>query len=186
MILAFSLALSHLTVSSISSNLPDSWIIWPSNLVNTTTKGTVKMSFIGVAPLDNCHLSLSLYWRTQALQVGWGEYYPLVYSTYESMVSFVGKEWMSRYQIACNWSSSLVAVDFFSMKSQTTSISSFAPDSKPCESWKMKLLPSYVIWCSISCMPLWWYAIREYIYGTPLTHFNWWYQMSFRRFQFST
>ena len=91
------------------------------------------------------------------------------------------------YQIACNWSFSLVAVDFFSMKSQTTSISSFAPDSKPCESWKIKLLPSYVIWCSITCMPLWQFnVIREYIHGKPLTHLNWWYQMSFRRFQVFT
>ena len=130
------------------------------------------------------YLFLSLYWRTQALQVGWGEYCPLVYSTYERMVSYLGKEQMSTYQIACNWFSNLFAADFFSMKSQTTSISSFAPDSKPCESWKIKLLPSYVISCSISCMPLWWYAIREYTHSKPLTHLNWWYQMGFRRFQF--
>ena len=71
------------------------------------------------------------------------------------MVSYLGKEQMTWYQIACNWSSSLVAADLFSMKSQTTSISSFAPDSKPAESWKIKLLPLYVIWSSISCMPLW-------------------------------
>ena len=62
---------------------------------------------------------------------------------------------MPWYQIACNWSFNLVAADFFSMKSQTISISSFAPDSKPRESWKMKPLPSYVISCSISCSPLW-------------------------------
>ena len=72
---------------------------------------------------------------------------------------------MSQYQIACNWSFSSVAADRFSMKSQTTCISSFAPDSKPCESWKIKLLPSYVIWCSISCKALWWpNAIREHMY----------------------
>ena len=72
---------------------------------------------------------------------------------------------MAKYQIACNWSSSLVAADRCLMKSQTASISSFAPDSKPWESWKIKLLPSYVIWCSISCMPLWQFnVISEYIY----------------------
>ena len=60
-----------------------------------------------------------------------------------------------RYQIPCNWSLSSGSTDFLSMNSQATSNSSVAPDSKPWESWKMKLLPSYVIWCSISCMPLW-------------------------------
>ena len=62
---------------------------------------------------------------------------------------------MPRDQIACNWSSNLVAADCFSMKSQTTSISSFVPDSKPSESWKIKLLPLYVIPRWISCIPLW-------------------------------
>ena len=62
---------------------------------------------------------------------------------------------MLRYQIACNWSHSSVAPDFFSMNSQAMSNSSVAPDSKPWESWKMKLLPSYVIWCSILCTLLW-------------------------------
>ena len=41
------------------------------------------------------------------------------------------------------------------MNAQTTFSSSLAPASKPWESWKMKLLPRNVIWCSMSCMPLW-------------------------------
>ena len=92
---------------------------------------------------------------------------------------------MPWYQIACNWSFSLVAADCFSMKSQTSSISSFAPDSKPCESWKIKLLPSYVISCSISCSPLWHFnPISEHWAHqcTPLTCLNRWYQMGFTRF----
>ena len=96
---------------------------------------------------------------------------------------------MPWYQIACNWSFSLVAADCFSMKSQTISISSFAPDSKPCESWNIKLLPSYVMPCSISCSPLWHFnPISEHWAHqcTWLTCLNRWYQMGFTRFQFST
>ena len=40
------------------------------------------------------------------------------------------------------------------MNFQAISNSSVEPDSKPWESWKIKLLPWYVIWCSISCRPL--------------------------------
>ena len=105
----------------------------------------------------------------------------------KKLVSYLGREQVQKYQIVCNWSTSLVAADLFSMKSQTTSISSFAPDSKPCESWKIKLLPSYVIWCSISCMPLWQFnPINEWSSIIPLTHLNWWYQMCFTRYQFFT
>ena len=96
---------------------------------------------------------------------------------------------MPWYQIACNWSFSLVAADIFSMKSQTISISSFAPDSKPLESWKIKLLPSYVISCSISCSPLWHFnPISEHWAHQciSLTCLNRWHQMCFTRFQLST
>ena len=41
------------------------------------------------------------------------------------------------------------------MKFQTVSISLLPPASKPWESWKIKSLPGYVIWCSILWMPLW-------------------------------
>ena len=100
---------------------------------------------------------------------------------------FWGKEQQPWYQITCNWSSSLVTADFFSMKSQTISNSSFAPDSKPRESWKIKLLPSYVISCSISCSPLWHFnLISEHWMCTPLTCLNWWYQMGFTRFHLCT
>ena len=57
------------------------------------------------------------------------------------------------YQIACNWSLTRVALNLLSMNLQTFSNSSLAPDSKPWESWKIKLLPGYVIWCSISWIP---------------------------------
>ena len=96
---------------------------------------------------------------------------------------------MPWYQIACNWSFSLVAADCFSMKSQTISISSFAPDSKPCESWKIKLLPSYVISCSISCSPLWHFNPTSGHWAhqcTALTYLNRWCQMGATRFHFST
>ena len=68
------------------------------------------------------------------------------------------KTWLMswwEYQIACSWSLSSNAEDFSSMKSQTASISSPAPASNPWESWKIKLLPEYVIWCSMLCIPLW-------------------------------
>ena len=47
---------------------------------------------MGIVPPDKSYLSLSLYQRTQVLQVGWGEYCPLVYSTYGNIVSYLVKE----------------------------------------------------------------------------------------------
>ena len=59
----------------------------------------------------------------------------------------------------CRWFFSSVSADFFSMNFQAISISTFEPDSKPWESWKIKLLPRYVIWCSISCRPLYYHCM---------------------------
>ena len=74
------------------------------------------------------------------------------------------------------------------MNFQTISSSSTEPASKPLESWKIKLLPGYVIWCSISCRPLchsnpmgMGILIHHY-----LTHLNWWHQMSHRSLQIFT
>jgi hypothetical protein len=94
----------------------------------------------------------------------------------------------ARYQIACSWFFSSVSADFFSMNFQTISNSSVEPDSKPWESWKMKLLPGYVIWCSISWRPLCYHCMWM---GTVsihyhLTHFNWWHQMNHRLFKLTT
>jgi len=55
----------------------------------------------------------------------------------------------------CNCCLVVVEADLLSMNFQTSSSSLLSPASNPCESWKMKLLPGYVIWSSISCMPLW-------------------------------
>ena len=154
----------HLTPSSSTLyNFPDSWIIWPSNLVNTTTKGTVEMVFSTcqypiLLIVSRTYLWLFLYQRTLVLRAEWGEHCPWVYNTYTILYQILMQVLMCRYyQIACNCSLSWTAADLFLMKSQVTSNSSLAPDSKPWESWKIKLLPLYVIWFSISWMPLFWF-----------------------------
>ena len=78
------------------------------------------------------------------------------------------------------------------MNFQAISNSSFEPDSKPWESWKTKLHPGYVIWCSISCRPLCCYACEQawhpYAHHLHyhLTHLNWWHQMNHRLFELIT
>ena len=90
----------------------------------------------------------------------------------------------AKYQIACSWFFSSVSSDFLSMNFQAISNSSVEPHSKPWESWKIKLLPGYVIWCSISCRPLcylcMWMGTSTYHW---LTHLKWWHQMNHRLFK---
>ena len=132
------------------------------------------------------HHSLSLYWRTQAQQIGEGKGCPWVCNTYKTFDQLESlRKAKHRYQITCNWSLSSVVIDLFSMNFQTYSNSSIAPDSKPWESWKIKLLPGYVIWCSISCMPLWNFVVyHKDLYC--LTYLNWWHQMCCRGYQWIT
>ena len=105
------------------------------------------------------YLCLSLYWRIQVLQVEWDEGCPWVYSTYRKPGQKVLWRGKARYQIACSWFFSSVSADFFSMNLQAIFNSSVEPDSKPWESWKIKLLPGYVIWCPISCRPLCYHCV---------------------------
>ena len=83
----------------------------------------------------------------------------------------------ARYQIACSWFFSSVSADFFSMNFQAISSSSAEPDSKPRESWKIKLHPEYVIWCSISCRPRCYQWVHAYHIVIWRPHLKWWYQM---------
>ena len=136
-----------------------------------------------VYKLIRTYLCLSLYWRIQALPIEWDEGCPLVYSTCGKPDQTVLWRDKARYQIACSWFFSSVSAAFFSMNPQEISNSSVEPDSKPWESWKIKLLPGYVIWCSISCRPLcyhctWMVSIHRY-----LTHLNWWHQVNHRLFK---
>ncbi len=89
------------------------------------------------------------------------------------------------YQIACNWSPTSIAADRLSMNFQTSWSSLLSPASNPCESWKIKLLPAYVIWSSISCMPRWKYCILILITSVQFTHLHWWCQMHWRKFWLS-
>ena len=64
------------------------------------------------------------------------------------------------------------------MNFQAISNSSVEPDSKPWESWKVKLLPGYVIWCSILCRPLcyhcfWWVDPYDIIWLTSSDGIKW-------------
>ena len=93
----------------------------------------------------------------------------------------------ARYQIACSWSFSSVSADFFSMNFQAIPNSTIEPDSKPWESWKIKLLPGYVTWCSISCRPLCYHCIWMGIFiHHYLTHLKWWHQVNHRLFKLTT
>ena len=117
--------------------------LWFWYLLHGTGKeGLVAKNRIKTLVDDLTCLSLFLYWRTQVLWIEEDEGCPLVYNTYEKY----SYPWMYRinsirYQIACNWFFTSIAVDRFSMNFQTVSISLLPPASKPSESWKTKLLP---------------------------------------------
>ena len=91
------------------------------------------------------YLSLSLSQRMEALCLKYVLNYPWVHSTCEQFCQSVKQRTYRKYQMACNWSFNSIARLLFSMNSQTSSNSSLAPASKPSESWKIKLLPGYVI-----------------------------------------
>ena len=84
--------------------------------------------------------------------------------------------------MACSWFFSSVSADLLLMNFQAISNSSVEPDSKPWESWKIKLLPGYVIWCSISCRPFCYHSC-EWIHSCTYycrIHLKWWHQMDGR------
>ena len=128
------------------------YILWTSEIANT--KGQLaSWTRCWIINLMTHHFR-SLCQRTVVLWVEWDEGCPSVYSTYERLANYLCTN-NARYQMACNWSFKSALVDLSSMNFQAMSNSSVAPDSKPWESWKIKLLLGYVIWCSMSCIPLW-------------------------------
>ena len=128
------------------------------------------------------YLFQCFYWRTQVLWAGWSEHCPWVYSTFEMSISSPYDEQMQR----CLEPSCMQLIFQFifwwlplNEDPLTTSISSFAPDSKPWELWKIKLLPMYVIPCSMTCMPLWKFNVyhQKSILYDLTSHLHWWHSM---------